>query len=247
MTKVFTNIIHLESVDSTNSYLKREIHPGGTLVYTFNQTAGRGRHERKWLNFRDKNLALSLLFTPEEPVPNTTWHVAALSLALLNLLKSYKVKGAFLKWPNDIFVGERKISGVLAEVSWQGKSQRIIAGIGINVNSTEEELAEAGQPAASILTETGKPVELKSFTERYLKELTKWVTLLKSGRGIEKIKGHWLKNSPIIGRTIRWDSPVGPLEGKVTGIDDEGYLFIESGGRKLRIVSGDVKIVTPPS
>lgn len=241
MTKAFTNVIHLETIDSTNSYLKREAHPGGTVVYSFNQSAGRGRHERKWLTFADKNLALSLLFTPLQPISNTTWHVAALSLALLNVLKGFKVQGARLKWPNDIFVDDKKLSGVLAEVLWRGKSQRIIAGIGVNVNPTAEELSEAGQPAASILTETGKAIELSTFTRLYLKELAKWTKLLESSRGVAKIKREWLKHCPILGHTIRWDSPQGEVEGQVVRVDDEGYLFIESEGREQRIVSGDVK------
>lgn len=243
MPKSFTSIIHLDTVDSTNSYLKRETHPAGTVVYTFNQTAGRGRHERKWLTFADKNLALSLLFVPEEPISNTSWHVAALSLALLNVLKGCKVQGARLKWPNDIFVGDKKLSGVLAEVTRQGKSQRIIAGIGVNVNATEEDLSEAGQPATSILTESGKAIELNRFTGLYLKELAKWTRLLESSRGVAIIKREWLKHCPILGRTIRWDSPQGLVEGKVVRVDDEGYLIIESEGREHCIVSGDVTMV----
>ncbi|HNW97415.1 MAG TPA: biotin--[acetyl-CoA-carboxylase] ligase [Bacteroidales bacterium] len=136
------NIIRLTETASTNTYaatlLMAEKPVNGTLIFTTSQTNGRGQQNNTWESESGKNLAVSVILYPdfikpsEQFILNKIISLAVLDFVRKNIPVSMSPK---IKWPNDIYVGEKKIAGILIENSISGnRIEYVIAGIGININ-----------------------------------------------------------------------------------------------------------------
>lgn len=153
------NLLYLDEVSSTNEYAKglsSKEAMAGTLVLTDKQTQGKGQHAKTWNTEPNQNLTFSLVFKP--PVSDRiTLLTLACASAIEDILKKNLGEDEIsLKWPNDVYVGSKKIAGLLTEVVFNGsKVDRVIVGIGLNVNQTQysQELKET---AGSLATITGK-------------------------------------------------------------------------------------------
>lgn len=140
------NIIKLDEVDSTNSYalnwIKNTEVAEGAVIYTLSQTKGRGQRGSTWESGIGENLIFSIILKPNFiKVTEVVYLNAAISLGILNYLKSFKLKSDIkIKWPNDIIVDKKKICGILIENTLSGLSlQSSVIGIGFNLNSTNFE------------------------------------------------------------------------------------------------------------
>ena len=133
----------LEQTDSTNSYmaelLKKRRIPEGFLVTVLQQSAGRGQAHAKWKSEQGKNLLLSFVFYPSfVSIPDLFMVNKALSLGVADLVKKISGEKICIKWPNDIYHGDRKIAGILIENSLNSSIiQQTILGIGLNVNQDD--------------------------------------------------------------------------------------------------------------
>lgn len=134
------NIINLPSVDSTNTWLRANPQLGhATVVVTDNQSAGRGQRGNSWEATPGLNLTFSIAIEPHRIAVNNQFIISrAVSLAIVDTLRHYipDLKHRFaIKWPNDIYAGDKKICGILIENTIVGNLiQRSIIGIGLNVN-----------------------------------------------------------------------------------------------------------------
>jgi len=135
-------IIHLSETDSTNAALKsiseNEELPSGSIVYADVQTAGRGQRGSSWESEAGKNLTFSILFRPLDVPANMPFVISEMtSLCVKYTLDNY-IPEISVKWPNDIYHKDKKISGILIENTiLQGKISESIIGIGININQIE--------------------------------------------------------------------------------------------------------------
>ncbi|MBQ2074888.1 MAG: biotin--[Muribaculaceae bacterium] len=131
------NIIVLQETASTNDYIKRnaQILPTGTVIIAVRQTAGRGQKGNSWEAEPGKNVTLSLLVKrPNVEVKEQFAISEAVSLAIVDELENY-ASGFKIKWPNDIYYGNRKIGGILIEHTLDAKGiEYTIAGVGLNIN-----------------------------------------------------------------------------------------------------------------
>jgi BirA family biotin operon repressor/biotin-[acetyl-CoA-carboxylase] ligase len=146
----------LDKIDSTNIYSKEIEEPvPGTVVLAEEQTSGKGQHNKAWITQAGKNLTFSIIFTPTQADRITLLTLACASAIEDVICKFYDNCSIDLKWPNDIICDGKKIAGLLTEVIYNGnKIDRIIVGIGLNVNQDDFE-GELKEIATSI----------KSFTE----------------------------------------------------------------------------------
>ena len=132
------NLIKLDAINSTNEFLKDNIQKTLSkelqVVYTFNQTKGKGQRGNSWESQPEKNIAISLgLFPDNLKVENQFTLSMLFSLFILNTLKSLKIPDLKIKWPNDIMSGNKKICGILNEITVKGNIiESIIVGFGIN-------------------------------------------------------------------------------------------------------------------
>lgn len=143
-------IIRLEEVDSTNAYIMRE---AGTLeapvmVTAYRQTAGQGQRGNSWEAASGENLTFSIFYRPLEFPPIAQFAMSeAVALAVVDFLRVYGIESK-VKWPNDIYVGDRKICGILIRHSIMGASiDYSVIGVGINVNQLEF-LSDAPNPVS---------------------------------------------------------------------------------------------------
>ena len=159
-------IIKLDAIDSTNSFLKKKMNnqeiDDFTIVYSQNQFQGRGRTTKEWISEPNKNIAFSLFKRFKKSELRHLFHLNVIaSISILELLKKYNVRDASVKWPNDIMVKNKKISGILIEnIIKKNNLINSVIGIGINVN--QEKFPDL-MCATSIINETRISVEIDSL------------------------------------------------------------------------------------
>lgn len=239
------NIIVLESVDSTNTYLKQLGDEGaekGTVVVTTNQTAGKGRLGRTWESQTDKSIALSILLRPENINISDCAITPLTGLAVANAINDLSLADCKIKWPNDIIVDNRKLCGILTEVSLEKESiNYIVVGIGINVSNTVFS-DEISHKATSILKETGRHIEINKLVATVLNYFEKYVAgnhLRLSGEALVEYRN----NCASIGRQVIFNRGNRDISGMAVGINNNGELQVMlSDGTIATINSGDVSV-----
>ena len=164
-------LYYLEEVDSTNKYAKENIKDlaDRTVVYTYNQTNGRGRLNRKWNNLGEDNIYASIILKPsaimQEVYSNITQY---LCVVLCENFEEYGVEPS-IKWPNDIQINNKKISGILAEGVINNEIlEGLIIGFGVNLNTKIEKLSDINQPATSLNIECKQEIDKKIFLKKLL-------------------------------------------------------------------------------
>ena len=237
------NIVLLRSVDSTNLLAKdlaSEGAPEGTLVLAEEQTAGRGRMERRWLSPGYKNLLFSVILRPSIPPERVFVLTMILSIAVIDGIRHPKV---MIKWPNDLYIGNRKLGGILTEFSVKdGKVEYAVLGLGLNVNWNPGEQAGLLYPATSIQAESGRSVSRNGLLVEILHVFIKYYEETLSGR-TEDLYRRWNDLSMVLGREVTVDLNGEILTGRADRIDRSGALLLKDGsGREHRIWSGDVSV-----
>ena len=160
-------IIHEESVGSTNDYIK-DLNEENALVYADSQHNGRGQRGNSWESEPYANLTFSIMLRPSFLPADRQFELSMLvSLSIVRTLEKFGIS-PFIKWPNDIYVGDRQISGILIEneITSGGNISRCVIGAGINVNQSEF-YSDAPNPT-SLIIETGE----KHVVEDVLKVFT---------------------------------------------------------------------------
>ena len=180
-------IIQIQETDSTNNWVAQheEELESPSLVYTLIQTSGRGQRGNTWESEPGKNITASLLFYPENyPASSQFTILEAIALAITDYLREEFVE-AKVKWPNDIYVGDMKISGTLVEHVILGKNiTRTIAGFGINLNQ-KEFYSDAPNPV-SLCHITGEEYDLHDAVGKLALHLEKYLHKLNEKEWLHK-------------------------------------------------------------
>ena len=235
-------MILLDEVDSTNTYAKRHFDnlADGTLVSARMQTAGRGRLGRSWLSGRDRDITATFILKNI----SDGFHAGVIcGLAVLKLIREYAPGSlSFLKWPNDIYIREKKICGILSEgVISDGRLAGVVCGFGVNVNSTENDLFTAGQPATSLHICTGRNFDVEKLTERLEKYL--FECYIKFNLDFPAVMEEWRRENRLVGHPLEAVDPAGTrITGVFSRIDDDGAMILAQNGGEARFLCGDIKI-----
>lgn len=238
-------IIIPDTVDSTNTYLKELGSQGveeGTVVVTTNQTSGKGRLGRVWECEQGKSVAISILLRPEN-INITDCAITPLAgLAVANAINKLCLADSKIKWPNDVIIGSKKLSGILTEVSFAGeKVDYTVTGIGINVsNSVFPD--EIEYKATSILKETGRHTDLNLLVATVLNYFEKYVLgnhLTLTGEAIVEYRNM----CATIGRQVMFNRGNRDITGMATGVNTKGELDVMlSDGTVVQVNSGEVTV-----
>ena len=131
--------LFFESIDSTNTYLKDNYEKLDDLTFVRSdlQLKGKGRNERKWLSKAGENLLFSLLIKDRQLIEKYKQLSVNSAYLVLKTLESYGLNDLSIKWPNDVYVKDKKICGILLEAVSREKIECLIIGIGLNVNQSE--------------------------------------------------------------------------------------------------------------
>ncbi len=165
------NIIHLNEVDSTNAYIMREAEnlEAPVMVLAHTQTAGQGQRGNSWESEPGKNLTFSIFYCPDKLPPMAQFSMSeAVALGVVDFLAAHDIE-AKVKWPNDIYVGDRKICGILIRHSiLGGVVSSSVIGVGIDVNQ-KVFFSDAPNPV-SMWQLTGEEYDL-SLMEKEIAEI----------------------------------------------------------------------------
>jgi BirA family biotin operon repressor/biotin-[acetyl-CoA-carboxylase] ligase len=245
VTEELGRTVHFfEELDSTNDRARELAEDGaaaGELVVAELQRHGRGRRGRTWHSAPGENLTFSLVLRPGLALSRAPELTLAAGVALCEVLR----EGAFdarLKWPNDVWIGERKVGGILTETAGdQGGLRYAVMGIGLNVNTTTfpPELTEV---ATSLRLVRGEAVPRSLLLAAILERLELWLERLESA-GVAEVLQRCRTWSATLGRRVRVDGRP-PLDGVAEALDEDGALLVrDDGGALHRVTAGDVGLV----
>ena len=235
--------VYLEEVDSTNKWAKEHLSvlPEISVVYTYKQTAGRGRLERKWNYNGDGNIYASIVIKREgemkEIYSNLTQY---LSLVISKVFEKYNVKPA-IKWPNDIMVGGKKITGILAEAVNDKTETSIILGIGVNLNCSKEDMDRIDKPATSLNLVTGMEINKEEFFQSVLDEFCLGYDRF-IGEGFQSIIEEYKKRAEFLNRDISVKVFDKTVKGIAKDITEAGALrIVDNSGTEQVLYMGDIE------
>jgi BirA family biotin operon repressor/biotin-[acetyl-CoA-carboxylase] ligase len=230
-------VVCFDSVGSTNTAAARLAEAGapeGTVVIASDQTAGRGRGGRSWYSSEGGSLVFSVILRPSRSGETITALLALSALKVLDRL----VDGAMLKWPNDIWVGHRKIAGILAE----SRARCVVVGMGLDVNDEEGSFPEElDGVAVSLRMLTGGALDrgeiLSGILDTFSEDYGMWE---REGFGPASLE---MKRRMLwIGENVTLDSGAGMISGRLAGITSEGYLRLDTEEGEGVYSSGDLSL-----
>jgi len=238
----------LASCDSTNAVMLRRAEegaPSGSVIIAEEQTAGRGRRGRHWFASPGDSLTFSLLwrFAPGTAPAGLS---LAVGVAVARALETGSRDGnpdagaVLLKWPNDILKGGRKLGGILVELI-PGAPHAAVIGIGINLRLPAGMPPEVRATSAPISESPDTP-DVNELYAALLSELL--VTLDAFGaKGFASIREEWLRRNAFQDAAVTLTSDFAPpANGICRGVDADGALLLEVGGRIERVLSGEVSL-----
>lgn len=221
-------------VDSTNRValdLARAGAPEGVVVVADAQTAGRGRRGRTWEAAPGSSLLVSVLLRPRLASPRMHLVVAAVSLAAADACEVVAGFRPGLKWPNDLVVGDRKLAGVLAEVT----GEAVVVGMGLNVS------APAPWPPGAVAAEeaVGRPLVVDRLLDAFLSSLE-----VRYGRW-DAVASDYRRGCTTLGRLVRVDLADESFTGTAADVSDDGQLLVDVGMCLRTVAAGDVVHLRP--
>ncbi|HHJ16248.1 MAG TPA: bifunctional biotin--[acetyl-CoA-carboxylase] ligase/biotin operon repressor BirA [Gammaproteobacteria bacterium] len=239
------NLEVFREIDSTSDYLRRVTPPGSDVMRACIaewQSAGRGRRGRPWVSPYGTSLYLSLAVSmPAAGVQSGGLSLVA-AIAVLRALQSCGIRGLGLKWPNDIFYQQRKLAGILLDLSGEsGGSYQVVMGVGINLTVPDAAARAIDQPWAD-LSQCGVTVERNHLAGVVVSELVKVIDTFNE-KGLDVFKQEWQRFDLIADREVRLHSDsIETISGIARGIDAHGALLIEANGTTRSYHAGEVSV-----
>lgn len=238
------NRIFLESVDSTNTHLLRMLEnerlAGGTLIHAGFQTAGRGADNSNWESEAGSNLTFSFVLYPDFLAAEAQFALNKfISLGIADFLSDHISRQVKIKWPNDIYVDQNKIAGILVQNGIRGNSfQFSIIGIGLNVNQLE--FSPAASRPVSMRMVTGKNYDLEEILDQLCQALDRRYSQLASG-GMKALDEDYLHLLYRYGEVADYEIGGERCQARISGISKYGRLVLEIS--KEKILECDMKEV----
>jgi BirA family biotin operon repressor/biotin-[acetyl-CoA-carboxylase] ligase len=226
--------VHHRLTDSTNARA-RELAiagaPDGTIVTASEQSSGRGRQGRAWSAAAGKALLLSAIV--RDLSPRDALLPLAVPVAVAQASDGFAGMRCGIKWPNDVWVARRKLSGILLE----GRPQEgwAVIGIGLNVGTTQDEFPdELSETATSILMASGADPGTEAVLAAVLDALERWLRAKPSA-----VLAAWGERDVLLGSQVRWNGG----EGTAAGLDASGALLVETHGGRVTLDAGEVHLL----
>ncbi|MDA0707268.1 MAG: biotin--[acetyl-CoA-carboxylase] ligase [Proteobacteria bacterium] len=235
------------SIASTNTYLLGQPPPPAgrcRIAIADHQTAGRGRHFRRWVSPPGSGLCLSFAYTFSEAPRQMPSLTLAIGVGITTVLKGLGAAGVGLKWPNDIVALDGKMGGILTEVHGsRDGGVTVVTGIGLNVSlptgaadEIESDWARLPVDLKSVVDTVPAPeVIVVAIVEGLCGAMHKFATLGFSGFAADWAEHDWLRD-----REVTVDLPDRQITGVAAGVDTDGALLIDTGKEITRVISGSI-------
>lgn len=241
------NLLCFSSIDSTNEAAKREAVTGaseGTVVIADQQEQGKGRLDRQWVSPPGVGLWFSIILRPDLQPAQAAQLTFVSAIAICKALRKVTGLPFSIKWPNDILIENKKVCGILTELSAEiDRINYIVAGIGINVNQQKEDFfPEIRSTAISLLLAAGRTFNraeiLRSVLLEYEYQYRNYLH-----NGFMPILDIWRTLNSTLGKEVLVSTREGSFIGVAEDINEDGCLIVkkDSGGREV-LIAGDVSL-----
>lgn len=236
----------VECASSSSLLLERAARgaPGGSVLVTDRQTAGRGRRGRCWLSSPQSSLTFSVLWRFDGGVERLAGLSLAIGVAVQRALAACGARGVRLKWPNDLLLGDAKLGGILVELQSERQSMRAVIGIGLNLDlgAIGESPPDFAQAFAALAQAILPLPDRHVLLAKLLIELAAVLDRFALG-GFAALRSEWQARNAWQDRRVRLlRDGVIEKEGICRGVDVDGALLIESGKGIERCLSGDLSL-----
>jgi BirA family biotin operon repressor/biotin-[acetyl-CoA-carboxylase] ligase len=206
----------------------------GTVVIAERQEAGRGRAGRTWVSMPGASLTFSLILRPERGAEGLT---ALAGLTAAEAIEEY-CGSVSVKWPNDIYIADRKLGGILAE----SKEDYLIIGLGININESKDDLArEIAEEAISMRMHTGQRFDRGEILSKILTRFAEGYIIWRNS-GFPPFRKALEDRLLYIGSPVRAVDGGEEISGILLGVTDEAYLRLSADDGERIITAGDVSL-----
>lgn len=229
-------ILQLDEVDSTNNYMRRILkeHPeesslrDGSLIIADYQTSGRGQMGNGWHSDKGKNLLFSMLISPKELPANEQFVISRMaSIAIKNMLDQF-ASDIRIKWPNDIYMEDKKIAGMLIENDVQGKNiLHSIIGIGLNIN--QESFPDNLPNPVSLLQITGVEHDRDYLLDIFIREFFLLYREFQKGN-IAEIEKEYMLDLYRVNDYYWFENSKGSFRAKIDRVLPSGHLILKTIG-----------------
>lgn len=239
-------VVYFEETDSTNNQAKKLAEDGaehGTLVITEVQNSGRGRRGRQWISPKGSGIWMSLILRPQiEPFAASMLTLVS-AMAVAKAVQEVTGQECNIKWPNDIVLNNKKICGILTEMSAEVDTvSYVVVGPGINVN-TEYFDESIQNMATSIFVETGIHVKRSKLIELFAKYFEQYYDSFVQAGDLSELVDEYNSLLINVNRQVKISDTKGEFTGEALGIDDKGELLVKKeDGTVCNIIAGEVSV-----
>jgi BirA family transcriptional regulator, biotin operon repressor / biotin---[acetyl-CoA-carboxylase] ligase len=230
----------LSSTMGAATQLALDAAPEGTIVVAETQTKGKGRLGRSWFSPRHKGIYCSLILRPGGVPSEASLLTLLTAVSIIEALKEQAGAGAKIKWPNDIYLGTKKLGGILTELNAEmDRINFVIVGFGLNVNNEKKSLISGATSLKSFLDRT-EPINRVGLLQEIMRRMEHNYSLFQKGHGgrvLEKGRHY----SCTIGTRVRVYCQTKHIEGEAVDIDSDGALLVRRDtGIIDKVTAGDV-------
>ena len=236
-----------DQIDSTNTYLSELTHKQpdstGVICLAEQQTAGRGRRGRQWVSPFGSNIYLSLLCQFQQGPASLSGLSLAVGVAVIKALKIHHIDHIGLKWPNDIYWQQKKLGGILIEVSGESNGPcSAVIGLGLNLYLPEQQATEIEQDWVDIrqISAASRQLSRNQLQATLIEQLLN-VTRHYTEQSFAQYRDEWRLYDCMQGQQVNLFMGNQQIEGTVEGINDEGLLLLKTPqGQVKSFASGEV-------
>lgn len=241
-----------DELTSTNTYLAElaQLKCGRYICLAERQIAGKGRLGRTWISPYGRNIYLSLLWSFKIELEQLSGLSLAVAVAVTEALKRYGiVQNCGLKWPNDILWQNRKLAGILIELSGEsrrsnsiGDEYSVVIGVGVNVNMSQQSSKHITQPWCDIAQIIDAVPERNKLVAFLIESL--WTTMvIYNKQGLAPFLAKWRELDVTYGKKVAIVTPQQQIIGIARGVDETGrFLLEDEDGKMQRFASGEVSL-----
>lgn len=239
--------MHVQQTDSTNRIAREKVDAGmlpGTVIWADTQIAGKGQYGRSFSS-PVGGLYFSLILQPDVPIASLSLVTLAAGLACRDVLSTRCRIETMIKWPNDVYFGDKKIGGILCENIFAAAANppvsTVIIGVGINVNSTLKDFPADVQPlVTTIYEQTHELIDLEWLLGLLIASIRQMVEALRDDK--DSLLDRWRAYDYLLNKPVRYTNGSEIVCGSGQGITTSGtYKFIDDQGGEREIIGGQLR------
>lgn len=237
------NVSVIPVIDSTNQYLLERMHEmeSGAACIAEYQQAGRGRRGRQWFSPFGANLYMSMYWRLEQGPAAAMGLSLVIGIIMAETLRSLGADDVRVKWPNDIYLNDRKLAGILVELTGKtGDAAQIVIGAGINLAMRTADASQINQGWIN-LQEAGVTVNRNELAARLINSLREALPLFEQ-EGLTPFVARWAALDNFINRPVKLLIGEREVHGMARGVDSQGGLLLEQDGEIKAWVGGEISL-----